>query len=47
MTTRGFNKEDFHKVGLIISKCLKNKEDKKIIEELKNEVIKLTDKYSF
>ena len=47
MTTRGFNKEDFHKVGLIISKCLKNKEDNKIIEELKNEVIKLTDKYSF
>ena len=45
MTTRGFTKEDFHQVGLIISKCLKNKDDQNIQEELRNEVLSLTDKY--
>ena len=45
MTTRGFTKEDFHQVGLIISKCLKNKDDQSIQEELKKEVLALTDKY--
>lgn len=45
MTTRGFTKEDFHQVGLIISKCLKNKDNQNIQEELRNEVLSLTDKY--
>jgi len=45
MTTRGFTKEDFHQVGLIISKCLKNKDNQSIQEELRNEVLSLTDKY--
>ena len=45
MTTRGFTKDDFHQVGLIISKCLKNKDNIEIQENLKQEVIKLTDKY--
>ena len=45
MTTRGFTKDDFHQVGLIISKCLKNKDDLNIQEELKQQVLALTDKY--
>ena len=45
MTTRGFTKDDFHQVGLIISKCLKNKDNLDIQEQLKNEVLALTDKY--
>lgn len=45
MTTRGFNKEDFHNVGLIISKCLKNKDNLELQEQLKKKVISLTDKY--
>ena len=42
MTTRGFTKKDSEKVGKIISKCLKNKDNKKIQRELKQEVLKLT-----
>lgn len=45
MTTRGFTKDDFHHIGLIISKCLKNKDNIDIQNELKQEVINLTDKY--
>ncbi len=42
MTTRGFNEEDFIKVGKIISSCLKNKDDKKVQKELAKEVLALT-----
>ena len=43
MTTRGFKEEDFIKVGKIISKCLKNIDNKEIQEELKKEVLELTE----
>ncbi len=45
MTTRGFKENDFIKVANIITKCLKNKDDEKIIKELKKEVLDLTSKY--
>ena len=45
MTTRGFKEDDFVKVANIISKCLKNKDDKKMLRELKREVLELTSKY--
>ena len=45
MTTRGFKEDDFVKVANIISKCLKNKEDKNMLRELKREVLELTSKY--
>ncbi|MBR3523417.1 MAG: serine hydroxymethyltransferase [Bacilli bacterium] len=45
MTTRGFTKDDFHQVGLIISKCLKNKDNLDIQNELRSNVLALTDKY--
>ena len=45
MTTRGFTKKDFIEVGNIISKCLKNKDNKEIIKELKKQVLDLTSKY--
>ena len=45
MTTRGFKEDDFIKVANIISKCLKNKEDKNMLRELKREVLELTSKY--
>lgn len=45
MTTRGFNEDDFKKVGKIISKALKNSNNEQILNELKNEVLDLTSKY--
>ena len=45
MTTRGFNEDDFKKVGLIISKALKNHTDQEVLDELSKEVIELTNKY--
>ena len=45
MTTRGFTKEDFIEVGNIISKCLKNKDNKEILLKLKKQVLDLTSKY--
>ena len=45
MTTRGFNQNDFKEVGLIISKCLSNTENKEVLEELKQRVKNLLDKY--
>ena len=44
MTTKGFKEEEFIKVGKIISKCLNNLENEEIKEELKQEVIELTNK---
>jgi glycine hydroxymethyltransferase len=38
MTTRGFNEDHFYKVGKIISKCLKNPDDKNLHLELKAQV---------
>ena len=45
MTTRGLKEKDFVLIGEIITKALKNKDNKKVLNELKKEVIKLTDKY--
>ena len=38
MTTKGFKEKEFIKIGKIISKALKNKDDKKVLKELKKEV---------
>lgn len=45
MTTRGFTKKDFIKVGDIIYECLNNINNKKIQKKLKKEVLELTSKY--
>lgn len=45
MTTRGFKEEEFRKVARIIDKALKNKQNEEILEELKKEVLALTEKY--
>jgi glycine hydroxymethyltransferase len=45
MTTRGLGEKEFKQVGLIISKALKNSEDKKILNELCKEVLDLTSKF--
>lgn len=46
MTTRGFDERAFAEVGKIISKSLKNSEDKMIQEELKQKVKELLEKYN-
>lgn len=45
MTTRGFKENEFRKVAQIIDKALKNKDNKEILEELKEEVLALTSKH--
>lgn len=45
MTTRGFKEAEFIKVGQIISRALKNRNDENILQELKKEVLELTSKY--
>lgn len=45
MTTRGFKESEFIKVGQIISRALKNRNDENILQELKKEVLELTSKY--
>lgn len=45
MTTRGLTKEDFKEIGKIISIALKNKDNIKILEEQKEKVKCLTQKY--
>ena len=42
MTTRGLDEKDFKKIGQIISKCLKNKDNEEIQDELREEVLKIT-----
>ncbi len=42
MTTRGLNEEEFKMIGHIIAKALKNKDNEKILAELKQEVLSLT-----
>ena len=44
MTTRGFKEKDFIQVGKIISKCLQNIDNDKVMQELNDEVLKLTKK---
>lgn len=45
MTTRGFNEKDFKEVGKIISTCLTNYDNKKILDDLKLRVKKLCDSH--
>ncbi len=45
MTTRGFKKKEFIKVGNIIYECLSNLDNKEIQKKLKKEVLELTSKY--
>lgn len=45
ITTRGFSKEDSYKVGVLISKVIKNFADTKIHEDVKKEVLELCKKY--
>lgn len=45
MTTRGLKEKEFESIGHIIVKALKNKDDEKILLELKNEVLDLTGKF--
>lgn len=45
MTTRGFDENDFKEVGKIISTCLTNYDNKKILEDLKLRVKKLCDEH--
>ena len=45
MTTRGLKEKDFTRIADIIIKALRNYEDKKILNELKKEVLIITKKY--
>ena len=45
MTTRGFTQKDFKEVGKIISTCLSNNDNERILEDLKLRVKKLLEKY--
>lgn len=45
MTTRGLKEEEFRQIGKIIAKCLKNKDDHQLLENLKKEVLDITKKY--
>jgi len=45
MTTRGLKEEDFTLIGKIIASTLKNIDNKEILNENKNKVLKLTSKY--
>ena len=45
MTTRGLNEKDFTLVASIIIKALKNSKDKKVLNELKKEVLNITLKH--
>lgn len=45
MTTRGFNENDFKEVGKIISTCLTNYDNKKVLEDLRLRVKKLCDEH--
>ena len=45
MTTRGLKEEDFKQIGLIISECLKNKDNQEIFNKLKEKVFEITNKY--
>lgn len=45
VTTRGFKEAEMKEIADIIATALKNHEDQATLEELKNRVLKLTDKY--
>lgn len=45
MTTRGLNEEEFITIGHLIAKVLKNPNNQEILNNVKHEVIELTDKF--
>lgn len=45
MTTRGLKEIEFKKIGMIISKALKNKDNEEVLKDLQKEVLDLTSKY--
>ena len=45
MTTRGLEEEDFITIGHLIAKTLKNYQNQEMLEEIKKEIINLTEKY--
>lgn len=45
MTTRGLREEDFITIGHLIAKTLKNYQNQEMLEEIKKEIINLTEKY--
>lgn len=45
MTTRGLIEDDFINIGHIIAKVLKNKDNEDILNEARNEVLNITNKY--
>ncbi len=45
MTTRGLKEEDFYQIGKIIAKCLTDKNNFKLQDELSKEVLEITKKY--
>ena len=45
MTTRGFTEKDFALVGKIISTCLTNYDNKKVLNDLKQRVKELCDRH--
>lgn len=45
MTTRGLGEEDFITIGHLIAKTLKNYQNEEMLEEIKKEIINLTEKY--
>lgn len=45
MTSRGFKENDFKEIGLIITKALKKRENSELLNDLKEEVLKLTSKF--
>ena len=45
MTTRGFKETEFIEVARIIDKAFLNRDNEKVLNELKNEVLNLTSKY--
>ena len=47
MTTKGFNEEEFRKVGQWIALALKHKDDEEIKKKLREQVISLADQYPF
>ena len=42
MTTRGFTTEDFEEVGIIIIEALRNKDNEKVLDNLRKQVLRLT-----
>ena len=45
MTTRGLKEDDFRKIGTIIARALKNRDNEEILQELDKEVLDITSKY--